>query len=279
MIERLLKLSISIVFYTVYRGIILIYLLLKKPFPATIAVLMYHSLKSEQRSRFEKHMDELIKAGRPVRANILGPLMKGQHHIAVTFDDGYQSVLNNALPILIARKIPATIFVTTGYLGAKPGWIHNPDHENINENILTEEQLKQIPDDLITIGSHSVTHPHLASIGKDDAFKELIESKKTLEDMLHTDITLLSLPYGSINKEIIDMAKRAGYKHIYLNIPSLPFSKVGEYVIGRINISLDDWLIEYHLKLLGAYQWLFFAIIFKRKLINLVRLMVRRKLR
>ena len=176
------------------------------------------------------------------------------------------------MPVLAVRKIPATIFIPTGYLGRKPGWILDIGHEYANETVLTEEQLRQLPHDLISVGSHIVTHPYLSKIGKDKATRELIDSKIKLEKIFGTEVKMLSLPYGSYNKEVTALSKEAGYERIFLNIPAFHSSRAEEHTVGRIHVSLDDWMIEYRLKLLGAYQWLSCAVAIKQKLIRLIKI-------
>jgi peptidoglycan/xylan/chitin deacetylase (PgdA/CDA1 family) len=269
MLNRLLKLSISAAYYSAYRCLRLFFRLFKKQYPGTFVVLTYHSVKPEQRSKFEKHMDELVKVGSAVSAGVEYPLRNGQHYVAVTFDDGFQSVLDNALPVLVERKIPATIFVTTGHIGEKPGWICNPLHNNVNEVLLQEDQIKGLPDDLVTVGSHCVTHPKLAELGQEAAMRELVDSKRTLEEISNKPITMFSFPYGSYDEKIIELSKLAGYKRVFLNIPASSISRFDGYLIGRIPVSMDDWLFEYRLKCLGAYRWLPIAIFLKKNLISL----------
>ncbi len=234
-----------------------------------MVVLMYHSVKSEQRSQFERHLNEILKLGHVVSADT-NSLNNLKNNIAVTFDDGFQNILNNALPLMQQKKIPATIFIPTGYLGKKPGWINNPLDSNANELLMTEEQLKALPNNLIAIGSHTVSHQHLKGVKRDTLIRELIDSKSKLESLLCEQITLLSLPYGSFDKKHTELYKEVGYKRIFLNIPTFPASKTDSYVIGRISVSFDDWLIEYRLKLLGAYQWLPFAINTKNKIKSII---------
>jgi peptidoglycan/xylan/chitin deacetylase (PgdA/CDA1 family) len=75
---------------------------------------------------------------------------------------------------------------------------------------------------LIRIGSHCVTYPHLTEIEKHNATRELLDSKKKSEELLRRDIKLLSLPYGSYDNEILELSKKAGYEHVFLNIPVAP---------------------------------------------------------
>lgn len=232
-------------------------------------VLTYHAVRPEQRGTFEKHMDALLKAGSPVFADTSAHVDNGGRYVAVTFDDGFQSVLRNALPAMGQRNIPATIFVPTGYLGESPGWIYHSGQENSGEVLVTEEQLRHLPDDLVAVGSHGVTHPYLAQIGEEKAFLELWESRRRLKEILQRDVSLFSLPFGSFDNRVLDLARQAGYRRVFSNVPAYQIPGEGQYLVGRIAMSLDDWPVEYRLKMLGAYQWLPFGIRIKRRLRSL----------
>ncbi len=265
MINRLSKLVISILYFIFYRSIKLTLMLFRIKLFGPIIILECHAVKSGQIDKFRKQMDLLIKLAEPVSAAFTGPLKPGQNYASVTFDDGFQSVLKNALPVLQERKIPATLFIPTGYIGKMPGWINN-ENENYDEIIVTQDQLKELSASMITIGSHCVTHPHLTKLDEVEIKKELFESKKFLEKLLEKKIDLLSFPFGDYNEQVLQLAEEVGYVRVFLNIPKFFASKIDCFVFGRIFVSIDDWPIEYKLKLLGAYQWLPIAIFFKRKL-------------
>jgi peptidoglycan/xylan/chitin deacetylase (PgdA/CDA1 family) len=268
MLSRLLKVFISVVFYALRQSANSIGLIFGGRIPGTLVVLTYHAVQPNQRLRFEKQMDHLVKSGRAVFADVTSPL-NHQHHIAVTFDDGFQSVLENALPAMQQRKVPATIFVTTGYLGKMPGWIVETHHKDAQEILLTEEQLRQLPTDLVAIGSHCVSHSNLTQIDEHRAMGELQDSKKILEDFLDRPVDTLSFPHGACNGKIIELCKNAAYKRVFVNLPTSSILKAEDYVIGRISVSLQDWPIEYRLKFLGAYQWLPYVVKMKRRLLSL----------
>ena len=227
---------------------------------------MYHSVKDSQRVSFSKQLKFIKRYCHAVPADYKGKLQNYRRYISVTFDDAYQNFISNVLHEIKKYGIPTTLFIPTGNLGKKPEWVTDPTYDYINETVMTKVQLNQLPLDLITIGSHTVTHPHLTKVSKEIVKKELSDSKKTLEEIFHNDINLFSLPYGSYNSDILKYAKSVGYERVFLNIPSFPFSGLNTFLIGRIDISPDDWPIEYRLKILGAYQWLSVAIFIKRKL-------------
>lgn len=103
-------------------------------FPGAV-ILGYHRIALDENDSFEncvspdhfaQQMEVLSRYANPVRLEQLaeslgfeGPLPKT---VCVTIDDGYADTLTNAKPILEKYHIPATVFVTTGYLGEEFWW-------------------------------------------------------------------------------------------------------------------------------------------------------------
>ena len=94
-------------------------------------ILLYHRV-AELRSdpwylavaprRFDEHLEVLRRHARPMRLQQLSQaLLNGNklpdRSVVVTFDDGYADNLHNAKPLLEHHDVPATVFLTTGYLG------------------------------------------------------------------------------------------------------------------------------------------------------------------
>lgn len=234
----------------------------------TLIIITYHQVKASQITHFEKQMNMLLKYGTPISLSDGVAMLKSGNNFAVTFDDAYQSVLQNAIPILREKNIPATIFVPAGYLGRKPLWIKNQNHNYASETVATEAQLKVLPADLITIGSHTVTHINLTNVDEKIAKREIFESKEILERILNKKITLFAAPYATLNDNFTDLFKQAGYQRVFLNIPTFPATSTNLYILGRTSVAPTDWPIEYRLKLSGAYQWLPLAIGLKKKLLG-----------
>lgn len=77
-------------------------------------------------AHFAEHMQILRKVARPLRlSELVQHLEQGSlppKSVAVTFDDGYIDNLQNARPILEQYQIPATVFISTDYLGKEFWW-------------------------------------------------------------------------------------------------------------------------------------------------------------
>lgn len=267
-LDRIVKLLISLAYYGCRKVRDVASVLTGEGRTGRLVVLTYHAVKTGQQDRFTSQMESLKKHGTAVSAETASPRC-GTNLIAVTFDDGFTSVVENALPCMKAQGVPATIFVPTGYLGKRAGWITKSAHPNYQEVVLSEKQLHELPSDLVCIGSHTVLHKDLSSLDPAEAESELRQSKATLEVLLNRPVHLLSLPYGGCNAGALKLARKAGYQRIFLNIPVYATAAGEEDVVGRTNVSPDDWGIEFALKARGAYEWLPLAIKMKRRLRHL----------
>ncbi|GAG85252.1 unnamed protein product, partial [marine sediment metagenome] len=139
--NRIIKLIGSIVFYIVR----LVWESIAKATgiftQAPFITLYYHNIKKEQGSKFAWQMDTLIRSGTPVAACTEQAPKGAKRLIAVTFDDGFVSAVQNALPILMERGIPLTIFIPTSCIGQSCNWILNETNADHKEAILSSEEI------------------------------------------------------------------------------------------------------------------------------------------
>jgi peptidoglycan/xylan/chitin deacetylase (PgdA/CDA1 family) len=259
-LKRLVKLVISLGVFSISYTRDTIWRLSGKPLPARCVVLYYHSVPPDQRKQFGRQMDTLLRRAKAIPADRMTPLSADKRYVAVTFDDAFESVLHNAVPELEKRKIPATIFVIAGLLGQAPGW------EGYPERTMTLGELEQLPADLVTIGSHTMTHPALPTLSEQEVRTELSESRARLEEILHRRIKLFSFPFGAFEEKMIEWCREAGYERIFTTLPHLAFSNPQEFLTGRVSADPNDWLLEFNLKLFGAYRWLPWAFSLKRRI-------------
>ncbi|MFK7989421.1 MAG: polysaccharide deacetylase family protein [Sandaracinaceae bacterium] len=100
--------------------------------PGTGLVLLYHRCTDERPdahllsvapARFEDHLNALKSVAEPLTlAELAEAAIEDRvpdRAVAITFDDGYVDNLTHALPALERTKVPATVFVTSGYVGAE----------------------------------------------------------------------------------------------------------------------------------------------------------------
>lgn len=257
--KRIVRLSISLGVFCYSYARDAIRRLSGRRFRPTCVVLYYHSVPVEQRDRFARQMDTLVRLAKAIPADRMTPLPVCERCVAVTFDDAFESVLYNAVPELEKRKIPATIFVIAGLMGQAPGW------EGYPERTMTLKQLEQLPADLVTIGSHTLTHPDLPALSEQDARTELFESRLKLEKLLHREIKLFSFPFGAFQGEMIVWCQEAGYERVFTTLPHLALTDPAEFVSGRVSVEPTDWPLEFYLKLCGAYSWLPWAFSMKQR--------------
>jgi len=229
-------------------------------------VVYYHAVHTEHRSRFAHQMDMVLRWAKPVAAFQREPCRPGERCVAITFDDGLESVLENALPELERRRIPATVFVVVQSLGKHPVWMASDPQSVDSSKIMSLEQLRNLASDLVTIGSHSLTHPRLTELNETEVRKEIFDSRTQLRNILHREITLFSFPYGTFTDALVQHCREAGYERVFTTLPQSAFKQPEEFVSGRIVVEPTDWRLEFYLKILGAYRWLPVAFALKRRL-------------
>lgn len=265
---RILKFSISALWFMSDCVLRSFMRLLGRMPNATCVILYYHSVSDVQKLAFIRQMDIVTRMTIPISIDHVPKMLPGKRYSAITFDDGFENIINNALKILCNRGIPATVFVTSGYLGRPAEWWPKTESER-QLKIGEAEKWQQLQADLISIGSHTLTHPYLTALSEPEAKSELFESRAMLQELLKREINTFSFPYGDFNAALIDWCREAGYKRIFTSLPGNSFQKTNEFVSGRVKVEPTDWPLEFRLKLLGAYSWLPLAISWKRRILSL----------
>lgn len=136
-------------------------------------------------------------------------LNKTQKYVAITFDDGIRTIYNKAFEILKNNNLKSSIFLVSGLIGKFNEWDikkgENP------EEILHVDEIKEMMNYGIEIGSHSKTHPDLTKIPLKEAYDEIFNSKIELEDLLGIRINFFAYPFGGYNENIKQLVEKAGY--------------------------------------------------------------------
>jgi peptidoglycan/xylan/chitin deacetylase (PgdA/CDA1 family) len=252
---RLIKLIGSLVYFFLQTTLNAVRRAFGKPIPGTLVILCYHAIPRRHRSRFGKQMEVALTHAAPARLEGRIQLRPGDRRVAITFDDAYQSTLQNALPELEQRRIPCTIFVISHMAGQTPWWAGSSGYDP-EEQFATLDQLASLPEEWVTIGSHTMTHPDLAELSSESLKNELAHSRELLEERLDREVSLLAFPHGFFNKKVVEFSRAAGYSNAFSIEPDVITASRSSFVIGRVIVDPTDWGIEFRLKLLGGYGWL-----------------------
>ena len=165
---------------------------------------MFISLAIEPED-FDWQMKYLVDHGyHSISIDELYAFMEGQgtlpdRPVLITFDDGYVDNYTNAYPILKKYNLKATIFIVTGFVSKRKGY-------------LTWDQLREMEKNGVMAQSHTVTHAPLPELPDDRIREELVESKRQAEAELGHPVEFIAYPTGVHDLHIVGIAKEAGYK-------------------------------------------------------------------
>jgi peptidoglycan/xylan/chitin deacetylase (PgdA/CDA1 family) len=183
-----------------------------------VPVLVYHTIapihpgqSAEQRqltvdtATFRQQMSYLA-ANRynVIRMSTLIDALQGNgtvppQSVVITFDDGWLTQYDNALPILQQMHFTATFFVITKQIGR-------------GSKYMGLDQVKALQRAGMTIASHSRTHPNLTKASDARLRDEIEGSRQDLQQMLGVSADVFAYPYGAWNRHVAAVAEKAGYR-------------------------------------------------------------------
>ena len=224
-----------------------------------LIVLCYHAVAegwdadlAVSPSQFEAQVRFLVRRGyRGATFYEAVTAPPGPKTVAVTFDDGFCSVVEHAFPILARYHLPATIFVVTDLVGgAGPlmwsgidHWLDSPYRSELAP--VSWLQLRQLAAAGWEIGSHTCTHPRLTQCSEDQLVQELRDSKQCCEEELGIACRSLAFPYGDVDSRVERAASDVGYA----TAGGLPAWRGSSLVTWpRVGIWHDESLTRFRLK-------------------------------
>lgn len=184
-------------------------------------MLMYHAVTPGKAApawpwavsmqQFRDQLDFLAAEGyeTPTVAELVAtPAQRWRGRTAViTFDDGYADNLA-ACEELQKRGMRATWFIVSGSVGQTPRW---PDDGRPEGRLLNADELREMQDSGMEIGSHSASHPRLTRLDDAQLRQELVRSKAVLEDLLGNPVGSFAYPYGDWDARCAEAVQQAGY--------------------------------------------------------------------
>lgn len=187
-------------------------------------VLCYHAVSPSWEHRLCITPDLLLQQVRALRRF---------RPVHATFDDAFRSAAS-VFPALRDLGVSLQIFVCTGY-AREGGPLTIPElvlDDPSKLATMTWDELRAHADDGVLIGSHSVTHPHLAELGDDELRREVDKSKAAAEDELGRQCPDFAYPYGEHDTRVRGAVRAAGYERAY----SLRTGHRDPYALPRVDL-------------------------------------------
>jgi len=143
-----------------------------------------------------------------------------QRAVCITFDDGCETDLVAAAPLLAEFGFHATFYVTAGFLDT-PGY-------------MTSAQLRELDSQGFEIGCHSMTHPYLPDLADAELQREIVDAKQRIEQIVGHAVEHFSCPGGRYDRRTIEMARRAGFKTVANSDFRCNSPATSSYELGRV---------------------------------------------
>lgn len=187
-----------------------------------VPILLYHAVTTDppewiapfavSPQTFSAHLDVVQSSGRqPVTVSqyfdgLRGKVQLPARPVVITVDDGFADFASNALPALIDRKIPSTLYVTTGSLADR-------DYECVlpPAHMLRTADLPQLEAIGVEIGAHSHTHRQLDLLSEDALSFELSRNLAVLVNTLGHGIRSFAYPHGYWSKRTRRLIAKTGF--------------------------------------------------------------------
>ena len=220
---------------------------------ATIPLVwMYHSISPYDENpcdlsitpqRFEQQLRWLrsrglqgVSMGELLSAKALG---RARRLVGLTFDDGYQDFITNAMPVLQRYDFTATVFVLAGRLGGENEW----SRSGPNKALLTADDVWEVFQAGMEIGSHGLKHISLLEADDIQLNAETVRSRELLQELLGREIRGFCYPYGYLDGRVVDSARTAGYDYA---CAVKPRSGIGRFAISRTLVHDRDnsWRLD-----------------------------------
>lgn len=165
------------------------------------AILTFHSIDDSgsvlaySPHLFSSLLQQLGEQGIPVLDldTLLAPAT--EHGVAITFDDGMQSVHRHALPLLQEHNAPAHLFVTTGAIGTDTPWPQDP-YDGHTFNMLSWHELEALQAGGVRIESHTHSHPDMRTLPVERMDAECEQADSLIEQRFGRRPRYFAYPYG-----------------------------------------------------------------------------------
>ncbi len=203
------------------------------------SVIMYHRFGEDRHpstnismDKFQIHLNELSSPKYSILplGEIVQRINKGEElperTVAISIDDAYLSVYENAWPVLRAAGIPITVFASTDHLDLGGG------------DYMNWRQLKEMVDGGgVFVGHHSAAHAHLPTLSNEQVKAQIEAANKKFMEHLGFVPALFAYPYGEYGTDIKNIIKEAGFQAAFGQQSGVMYSGQDRFAYPRFPMS------------------------------------------
>jgi len=123
--------------------------------------------------------------------------------VVLTFDDGYLSVFEQALPVMKALGYSGTAFISTDFVGMSATQAKQLNSD-FDRDVMDWAHIEKLEESGFEIGAHSMSHSDLRKLPASDVETELGTARKILDKRLQQPVQSFAYPYGYYNQGLRD---------------------------------------------------------------------------
>lgn len=222
-----------------------------------IIILNYHSISNDDIDTYtvtpqqlEKQLQYFSKKYELISLEQLLDILKTgfptKNYGLVTFDDGYQDNLINALPILEKYKIPAAFFISATLVG----------EIFYGKQLLNWDEIRELSKkNFITIGSHGMKHENYAQITMNEIESNLKLSKKIIEEKISRNILAFAFPYAKFSGDL-ERINNNTYQLIFSRNGCLFYNDYSMLDLPRVTIYQETFFWKFKFLLTKTFWFL-----------------------
>ena len=230
---------------------------------AAIPILMYHHVADAPpgeipsrylyvtAARFRRQMQTLKRLGY-IGCSIenLRPYLRGKktgNVVGITFDDGYQNVHRNALPVLVECGFTATTYFVSRQIGGSNAWDagYMP-----YEPCMDLQDLRDWSKMGQEVGGHTRNHSRLTDLAATEVRDEIAGCRRDLQELTGQAVDAFSYPFGSHDDAIVGAVAEAGYRTATTTVRERVRAPCDPLQLPRLTVRLSDKLPAFLWKVL-----------------------------
>jgi len=170
---------------------------------------------------------------------------------ALTFDDGYRDVLENALPVMREHGFPSTVFVVPGAIAGETAFTWYP--RGAMPPVAGWDELREEERaGLVRFEPHTLTHAVLTELSTMEARKEIAGSMEVVARELGRPARLFCYPAGYYGQREMQLTRECGLRAALtceFGANRMPFDR---FELRRTIVERSDPLWLFRARLAGA---------------------------